>query len=44
VLAHRDIIAFIATTQPEQARVFYSEVLGLRLVENTPNGLLSGMK
>ena len=35
MLTSSDIIAFIATTQPEQARVFYSEVLGLRLVENT---------
>ena len=40
MLAHRDIIAFIATTQPEQARVFYSEVLGLRLVEDTPFALV----
>ncbi|MDQ2714070.1 MAG: VOC family protein [Chloroflexota bacterium] len=40
MLAHNDIIAFIATTQPEQARVFYSEVLGLRLVEDTPFALV----
>jgi len=40
VLAHCDVIAFTATTQPEQARVFYSEVLGLRLVENTPFALV----
>ncbi|MDQ2904140.1 MAG: VOC family protein [Chloroflexota bacterium] len=35
-----NIIAFIATTQPEQARVFYREVLGLRLVEDTPFSLV----
>ena len=40
MLAHCDIIAFIATTQPEQARVFYSEVLGLRLMEDTPFALV----
>ena len=40
MLVHHDIIAFIATTQPEQARVFYSEVLGLRLVEDTPFALV----
>jgi len=36
MLAHCDIIAFIATTRPEQTRVFYGEVLGLRLMEDTP--------
>jgi catechol 2,3-dioxygenase-like lactoylglutathione lyase family enzyme len=40
MLAHSDIIAFIATTQPEQAKVFYSEVLGLRLMEDTPFALV----
>ena len=40
MLAHCDLIAFIATTQPEQARVFYSEVLGLRLMEDTPFALV----
>ena len=39
MLAHSNSIAFIATTQPERARVFYSEVWGLRLVEVTPLGL-----
>src|SRR5260221_138402 len=33
-------ISYIATTQPEQARVFYSEVLGLRLMEDTPFALV----
>jgi catechol 2,3-dioxygenase-like lactoylglutathione lyase family enzyme len=40
MLAHCDIIAFIATTQPEQAKVFYSEGLGLRLMEDTPFALV----
>jgi catechol 2,3-dioxygenase-like lactoylglutathione lyase family enzyme len=40
MLVHHDIIAFIATTQPEQARVFYSEVLRLRLIEDTPFALV----
>ena len=40
MLARRDIIAFIATAHPEQARVFYSEVLGLPLLEDTPFALV----
>ena len=40
MLAHCDLIAFIATTQPEQARVFYSEVLELPLMEDTPFALV----
>lgn len=40
MLAHCDIIAFIATAQPEQAKIFYGEVLGLRLIEDTPFALV----
>lgn len=40
MLAHHDLIAFIATTQQEQARTFYSEVLGLPLMEDTPFALV----
>jgi catechol 2,3-dioxygenase-like lactoylglutathione lyase family enzyme len=40
MLAHHDLIAFIATAQPERARVFYSEVLGLRLIEDNPFALV----
>ena len=40
MLNRSDIIAFIATTQPERARKFYSEVLGLRLMEDTPYALV----
>ena len=31
MLAHWALIAFIATTQPERAKVFYCEVLGTAL-------------
>jgi catechol 2,3-dioxygenase-like lactoylglutathione lyase family enzyme len=44
MLAHCDIIAFIATAQPEQAKVFYGEVLGLRLMEDTPFALVFDAK
>ena len=40
MLARSPVIAFLATTQPEQARMFYSEVLGMRLVEDTPYALV----
>jgi catechol 2,3-dioxygenase-like lactoylglutathione lyase family enzyme len=40
MLARCDIIAFIATAHPEQARVFYSEVLGLPLLDETPFALV----
>jgi catechol 2,3-dioxygenase-like lactoylglutathione lyase family enzyme len=35
-LANSPIMAFIATTQPEQARIFYGEKLGLLLQADTP--------
>ena len=40
MLAHCDLIAFIATAHPEEARRFYSEVLGLRLLEDSPFALV----
>ena len=40
MLAHEDIIVFIATIQPEQPKVFYREMLGLRLIEDTPYALV----
>ena len=40
MLAHCDVIAFTATARAEEARVFYSEVLGLRLLEDTPFALV----
>ena len=40
MLAQSDMIAFIATAHPEEAKVFYSEVLGLCLLEETPFALV----
>lgn len=40
MLAGCDIVAFIATAHPEQAKVFYSELLGLPLMEDTPFALV----
>lgn len=31
MLGSRDIVAFVATTDPDRARAFYRDVLGLRL-------------
>jgi catechol 2,3-dioxygenase-like lactoylglutathione lyase family enzyme len=36
VLKGHDIIAFVATAQPDRALKFYGEVLGLNLVEDSP--------
>lgn len=36
VLENSDIMAFVATTQPDRARNFYCDVLGLRFEEDTP--------
>jgi catechol 2,3-dioxygenase-like lactoylglutathione lyase family enzyme len=35
-----DIIAFVTTARPEQARNFYADVLGLRLVSDDPFALV----
>ena len=40
MLAHNDLIAFIATTHPDQAEQFYSELLGLYLMEDSPFALV----
>ncbi len=34
MLGDNEIVAFVATTQPEKAKTFYSEVLGLKLMED----------
>ena len=34
MLGDQPLIAMIATTQPERAKTFYSDVLGLKLVED----------
>jgi len=36
MLGQERLMAFVATAQPEAARVFYEEVLGLRLVADEP--------
>lgn len=40
MLANAKLIAFVATTQPQVARQFYEEVLGLRLLANEPSALV----
>jgi len=39
-LANSDVMAFVATTQPEQARAFYCDVLGLSFEEDSPFALV----
>jgi catechol 2,3-dioxygenase-like lactoylglutathione lyase family enzyme len=43
ILENCDIIAFAATTQPERARAFYCDVLGLRFEEDSPFALVVRM-
>jgi catechol 2,3-dioxygenase-like lactoylglutathione lyase family enzyme len=40
MLGGYDVIAFVATRQPERAKLFYSKILGLRLVADTPFALV----
>ena len=40
ILENSEVIAFVATTQPEKARAFYCNVLGLRFEEDTPFALV----
>jgi len=40
MLDNREVIAFVATAQPERAKGFYRDVLGLRLVDDDPFGLV----
>jgi catechol 2,3-dioxygenase-like lactoylglutathione lyase family enzyme len=39
-LRNCDLIAFVATAQPDRARHFYRDILGLNLVEETPVALV----
>src|SRR5262245_55574181 len=39
-LANSDVMAFVATTQPERARAFYCDVLGLSFEEDSPFALV----
>jgi len=38
-----DAIAFVATRQPEKARAFYCDILGMRFVEDSPFALVVKM-
>jgi catechol 2,3-dioxygenase-like lactoylglutathione lyase family enzyme len=40
MLGKHDVIAFVPTKHPEQAKVFYGSVLGLRLDSDTPFALV----
>ena len=40
MLGLHDVIAFVATTNPNQAKEFYDGVLGLRLVSDEPFALV----
>ena len=39
-LENCEIVAFVATAQPEKARAFYCDVLGLRFEEESPFALV----
>ena len=39
MLGKQNVIAFVATTAPDRARNFYGEILGLRLMADTPSAL-----
>ena len=36
-LQNSEVVAFVATAQPEKARTFYCDVLGLCFEEDTPS-------
>ena len=40
ILGRSNLIAFVPTSNPPKARHFYGDVLGLRLVEETPAALV----
>ena len=40
MLSTSKVVGFVATTQPTQAKRFYEQSLGLRLVEDTPFALV----
>jgi catechol 2,3-dioxygenase-like lactoylglutathione lyase family enzyme len=39
-LQNCDVLAFVATTQPQKARAFYCDVLGLHFEEDSPFALV----
>ena len=40
ILQNNELVAFLATTQPERSRAFYCDVLGLRFEEDGPSALV----
>jgi catechol 2,3-dioxygenase-like lactoylglutathione lyase family enzyme len=40
MLGDKPLVAFVATTKSDEAKAFYGETLGLRLVEDTPFALV----
>ena len=40
ILQNDEVVAFVATTEPDKARAFYCDVLGLRFEEDTPFALV----
>jgi catechol 2,3-dioxygenase-like lactoylglutathione lyase family enzyme len=40
MLGGNSLVAFLATSNPERSKAFYSETLGLRLVEDDPFALV----
>lgn len=40
MLSESKLVAFVATTNPEKAKIFYGEILGLDEVESTPYALV----
>jgi catechol 2,3-dioxygenase-like lactoylglutathione lyase family enzyme len=40
MLGNYDVIAFVATIQPDRAKAFYNEILGLSLLAGTPFALV----
>jgi len=40
ILENNEVMAFVATTQPEKARTFYCDLLGLPLEDDSPFALV----
>lgn len=40
MLEHATLVAFAATTRPDDARAFYAETLGLEMIEDSPFALV----
>ena len=40
MLADKQVISFVATTQPDKAKAFYADALGLKLVEDAWHAII----